>query len=97
MIETAQAADATAILTVTDARMERILRAGWPLDCIAAPQRLGNTMALAGFLPVSAEALSAMYRRAEVIGPAIGQAGDPTCGRLIQSTRLPLTEQVSGA
>jgi N-acyl-L-homoserine lactone synthetase len=72
MIETAQAAGADAIMTVTDTRMERILRrAGWSLDRIAPPQHLGNTMALAGFLPVSAEALIAMYRGAETAGPVI--------------------------
>src|SRR5579862_4506259 len=47
------------ILTVTDARMERILRrAGWPLERIAAPRPFGNTHAVAGYLEISHEALN---------------------------------------
>ncbi|WP_271529177.1 acyl-homoserine-lactone synthase [Bradyrhizobium sp. CCBAU 25338] len=51
MIETMRERGARAIVTVTDARMERILRrAGWPLERLCAPQPLGQTIALAGFL-----------------------------------------------
>jgi N-acyl-L-homoserine lactone synthetase len=72
MIEGLRAADADSIVTVTDTRMERILRrAGWPLERIAAPQRIGETMALAGFLRASDEALAAMYRNANVAGPVL--------------------------
>lgn len=47
------------IVTVTDARMERILRrAGWPLERIGSPRAIGTTLAVAGFLDVSVESLS---------------------------------------
>jgi acyl homoserine lactone synthase len=72
MLETLHPAGADAIVTVTDTRMERILRrAGWPLERIAPPQRLGDTMALAGFLHASDEARMAMYRQAGVTGPVL--------------------------
>ncbi|MGN8549146.1 acyl-homoserine-lactone synthase [Bradyrhizobium sp. 13971] len=72
MIEYLQIANAEAIVTVTDTRLERILRrAGWPLERIAAPHPLGNTMALAGFLHACDEALAAMRRSAGVEGPVL--------------------------
>ncbi|MCC8943939.1 GNAT family N-acetyltransferase [Bradyrhizobium sp. Arg62] len=72
MIEGMRAARADAIATVTDVRMERILRrAGWPLERIAPAQRIGQTMALAGFLRNSDAALAAMYRHAAVEGPVL--------------------------
>ncbi len=72
MIESLQGADADSIVTVTDTRMERILRrANWPLERIAPPQRIGETMALAGFLHASHETLAAMYRQAGVAGPVL--------------------------
>lgn len=47
------------IVTVTDARMERVLRRGsWPLTRLGAPCQIGETLALAGFLEVSREALA---------------------------------------
>jgi len=46
------------IVTVTDARMERILRrAGWPLERLGRPRAIGTTVAVAGFLEVSAKSL----------------------------------------
>lgn len=46
----------TEIITVTDLRFERILaRAGWPLDRLGEPRRIGATMAVAGTLPVNTE------------------------------------------
>ncbi|SCB28092.1 acyl homoserine lactone synthase [Bradyrhizobium yuanmingense] len=72
MLEAMRAAGAQSIVTVTDARMERILRrAGWPLERLCDPQPLGQTMALAGFLHDSDQALEAMYRQAGVIGPVL--------------------------
>jgi N-acyl-L-homoserine lactone synthetase len=66
--------DADSIVTVTDTRMERILRrAGWPLERLAPPQRIGQTMALAGFLHGSADTLASMYRQAGVEGPVLSQ------------------------
>ena len=72
MIESLRAAAADSIVTVTDTRMERILRrASWPLQRIAPPQRIGQTMALAGFLHASDETLAAMYRQAGVRAPSL--------------------------
>ncbi|AGK59752.1 acyl-homoserine-lactone synthase [Hyphomicrobium denitrificans 1NES1] len=42
------------IVTVTDARMERILcRAHWPLRRLGSPRPIGRTLAVAGYLEVS--------------------------------------------
>jgi acyl homoserine lactone synthase len=72
MIEAGQAAGAEKIVTVTDTRMERVLRrAGWPLARIAEPQRLGETMALAGYLDGSDKSLAVMYRQAGIAGPVL--------------------------
>ncbi|MBR0713928.1 acyl-homoserine-lactone synthase [Bradyrhizobium liaoningense] len=72
MIEAMRAREARSIVTVTDSRMERILRrAGWPLERLSEPQPLGQTMALAGFLHDSDQALEAMYRQAGVGGPVL--------------------------
>lgn len=46
------------IACVVDVRMERILRrAGWQLDRLGPPRRIGNTIAMAGQLDVSAQIL----------------------------------------
>lgn len=72
MIEVTRGACADSIVTVTDTRMERILRrAGWPLRRIAAPQQVGSTMAVAGFLDTSEQALHRMYEQANVSGPVL--------------------------
>jgi len=72
IIEAARAAGADSIVTVTDTRMERILRrAGWPLQRIAAPQQLGVTMAVAGFLDTSAQALNGIYEQAGINGAVL--------------------------
>jgi N-acyl-L-homoserine lactone synthetase len=74
MIESLSLLNADKIVTVTDTRMERILRrAGWPLERIATPQRIGETMALAGFLHGSQEALASMYRQAGFEGPVLSE------------------------
>lgn len=74
MIESLGLLGADSIVTVTDTRMERILRrAGWPLERITPPQRIGETMALAGFLHGSSETLGAMYRQADIEGPVLFQ------------------------
>lgn len=52
------------IVTVTDLRMERILRrAGWTLERIGTPQSMGTVTALAGTLEVS-EAVAQRIRHA---------------------------------
>lgn len=72
MVEAARAAGADQIVTVTDTRMERILRrAEWPLQRIAVPRQIGSTMAVAGFLEASEQSLQTIYRHANVRGPVI--------------------------
>lgn len=76
MIEQLRMVSADSIVTVTDVRMERILRrAGWPLVRIAPAQRLGETMAVAGFLHDSDDVLASMYRNAGVTGPVLVDSG----------------------
>jgi acyl homoserine lactone synthase len=77
MIESLEVLGADRIVTVTDTRMERILRrAGWSLERLAHPQQIGKTMALAGFLHGSRETLSNMYRQAGVEGPILNRPED---------------------
>jgi len=53
MLDLGRARNLDSIATVTDLRMERILRrANWPLDRLGAPRRIGSTMAVAGLLPI---------------------------------------------
>lgn len=60
------------IVTVTDARMERILqRAGWPLERLGEAHPIGSTRAVAGFLDVSAESLDAVRRNGGLAGPVL--------------------------
>jgi len=62
----------TDIVTVTDARMERILRrAGWPLRRIGNPRALGSTLAVAGYLDVSAERLARVRIAGGLKGPIL--------------------------
>lgn len=76
MIEYARTVGAQRIVTVTDIRMERVLRrAGWPLERIAEPIQVGNTMALAGFLEASEDALAIVYRTGELTGPVLADPG----------------------
>ncbi len=63
MVEFGLSRRLSAIVTVTDARMERILRrAGWPLSRLGEPRRLGSTLAVAGYLDVSTESLQRLLR-----------------------------------
>ena len=72
MIEWAQQHDLQAIATVTDLRMERILRrAGWGLDRLGEPRQIGATKAVAGLLPVTDEALGAIRAAGKISGRAI--------------------------
>jgi acyl homoserine lactone synthase len=55
----------TMIVCVVDVRMERILRrAGWQLERLGAAHRIGDTIALAGQLDVSAQILRQLEARA---------------------------------
>ena len=72
MIEWGQQHHLQAIATVTDLRMERILRrAGWHLDRLGAPRQIGVTKAVAGLLPITEEALGALRAAGQISGPAI--------------------------
>jgi N-acyl-L-homoserine lactone synthetase len=52
------------IACVVDVRMERILRrAGWQLDRLGSPRRIGKTVAMAGQLDVSAQILRSLEAR----------------------------------
>lgn len=72
MIEFGLSMRLTEIVTVTDARMERILRrAGWPLIRIGEARPLGNTMAIAGYLEVSTDALERIRKAGLLSGPVL--------------------------
>ena len=59
MIEFGLSRSLNEIITVTDVRIERILkRAHWPLKRLGNPMTIGTTIAVAGSLEVSAEALA---------------------------------------
>jgi acyl homoserine lactone synthase len=72
MIEFGLSRQLTEILTVTDARMERILRrAGWPLRRIGKPRALGSTLAVAGYLETSIESLARVRGAGGLHGPVL--------------------------
>jgi acyl homoserine lactone synthase len=72
MIEFGLSRDLIDIVTVTDLRIERILRrAAWPLRRIAEPRMVGSTRAVAGYLEVSAEALASVRRAGGISGPVL--------------------------
>jgi acyl homoserine lactone synthase len=72
MIEWAQQCGLQVIATVTDLRMERILRrAGWHLDRLGTPRQIGTTTAVAGLLPVTDGALAAIRAAGKISKPAI--------------------------
>ncbi|MFK4532065.1 N-acyl-L-homoserine lactone synthetase [Bradyrhizobium ottawaense] len=72
MIEWGQHRTLQAIATVTDLRMERILRrAGWHLDRLGMPRQIGSTKAVAGLLPITKEALGAIRAVGQISGRAI--------------------------
>lgn len=73
MIEFGLMRQLTDIVTVTDARMERILcRARWPLKRLGAPRPIGKTIAVAGYLEVSRERLRDVREAGGLRAPAIG-------------------------
>jgi N-acyl-L-homoserine lactone synthetase len=72
MIEWGQQRGLQAIATVTDLRMERILRrAGWHLDRLGTPRQIGASQAVAGLLPITDDALGAIRQAGEISGLAI--------------------------
>jgi N-acyl-L-homoserine lactone synthetase len=72
MIEFGLSRQLSEIVTVTDARMERILRrAGWSLRRIGTPRALGSTLAVAGYLEVSIESLARVRIAGGLQGPVL--------------------------
>ncbi|MER9420722.1 acyl-homoserine-lactone synthase [Mesorhizobium sp. M0306] len=72
MVEFGLSRGLRSIVTVTDLRIERILRrAGWPLERWSHPQTIGNTRAVAGYLDVSTESLEALRRNGGLKGPVL--------------------------
>ncbi|ESW68097.1 acyl-homoserine-lactone synthase [Mesorhizobium sp. C277A] len=72
MVEFGLSRGLRSIVTVTDLRMERILRrAGWPLERLSDPQTIGNTRAVAGYLDVSRESLEGLRRNGGLKGPVL--------------------------
>lgn len=72
MIEFGLSRSLVDIVTVTDVRVERILRrAGWPLRRISEPTMLGNTKALVGYLEISLDALASVRRVSGIGGPVL--------------------------
>jgi acyl homoserine lactone synthase len=76
MIELGLMRQLTDIVTVTDARMERILcRARWPLRRLGSPRPIGKTIAVAGYLEVSRERLRCVREAGRLDGVVISCAG----------------------
>ena len=72
LVEFGLARELREIVTVTDARLERILRrASWPLRRIGPPLQIGNTLAVAGLLEVSRAALFRLREAGGLCGPAL--------------------------
>ncbi|MDE2184662.1 MAG: conjugal transfer protein TraI [Alphaproteobacteria bacterium] len=72
MVEFGLAHGLKAILTVTDVRMERILRrAQWPLERLGVARAIGNTTAVAGYLDVSKHALQRLRSLGGLKGPVL--------------------------
>lgn len=72
MIEFGLSRQLTDIVTVTDARMERILRrASWPLRRLGNPRKLGNTLAVAGYLEISDEMLAGVRNGGGFVQPVL--------------------------
>jgi acyl homoserine lactone synthase len=60
------------IVTVTDLRVERLLRrVAWPLRRISDPRTIGTTEAVAGYLEISQEALASVRLAGELAGPVL--------------------------
>ncbi|SDI25749.1 acyl homoserine lactone synthase [Bradyrhizobium sp. Rc2d] len=72
MVEFGLSRQLTDIVTVTDVRMERILRrAGWPLRRIGNPSAIGNTLAVAGYLEISRDTLANLRKAGGLSTPAL--------------------------
>ena len=74
MIEFGLTRQLTDIVTVTDVRMERILqRVRWPLRRLGQPRSIGKTIAVAGYLEVSADKIVRIRKDGGLEGSVIWQ------------------------
>lgn len=72
MVEFGLSRQLSSIVTVTDVRMERILRrAQWPLNRIGQPRPIGKTKAVAGHLEISKAALERLRIGGGFRGPVL--------------------------
>lgn len=72
MIEFGLSRQLTDIVTVTDVRMERLLRrAGWPLRRIGNPSTIGKTLAVAGYLEISRTTLASLLEGGGLSAPVL--------------------------
>jgi N-acyl-L-homoserine lactone synthetase len=72
MVEFGLSRQLTDIVTVTDVRMERILRrAGWPLRRIGDPSTIGKTLAVAGYLKISRDTLASLRKAGGLSAPVL--------------------------
>jgi acyl homoserine lactone synthase len=72
MIEFGLSRGLTDIVTVTDVLMERILRrASWPLRRLGQPKALGRSLAVAGYLEVSANSLGRICAAGQLKRPVL--------------------------
>lgn len=72
MVEFGLSRGLSEIVTVTDVRIERILRrASWPLERLGAPVEIGNTTAVVGYLDVAQSALTRLREAGGLKGPIL--------------------------
>jgi acyl homoserine lactone synthase len=88
MIEFGLARSLIDIVTVTDVRVERILRrAGWPLRRISEPSAIGDTKAVAGYLEISPQTLLSVRRAGGIMQPVLWAPVLPYASAIPQSER----------
>lgn len=74
MVEWGLSQNLERIVTVTDTRVERILRrVGWPLERIGASRQIGSTETVAGFLEVSETALANLRKATGLSDPVLSR------------------------
>ncbi|HVT25496.1 MAG TPA: acyl-homoserine-lactone synthase [Rhizomicrobium sp.] len=79
VVEFGLANNLTHIVTVTDARLERILRrSNWPLQRMGDTVEIGDTRAVAGLLDISSDVLARLRSRSGLKGPVLWVPVSPT-------------------